>query len=119
MATIPWSTTPRHRRHPRGYLRGLGATCWARHRKSALAFTETHVLDAVLVDSPACEDAGGFLREFRRLTDARAASVSVFRSAGAHDLPHDPATASLALLKPVKLDALSRRSAPLRARPFH
>jgi len=99
------------------YLRGLGATVLgAGTAKSALAFTETHVLDAVLVDLrlPG-EDGWWFLREFRASRMPRAASVSVFAISGErHDLPHDPASGFAGhFLKPVKLDALVAALAPL------
>ena len=101
----------------REYLYSVGATVvGAGSAKAALAFAETHLLDAVLVDirMPG-EDGHWFLRNLRTSRTVRSAQVPVFAITGdRHDLPHDPASGFAGhFVKPVKLDALVAALAPL------
>jgi len=93
------------------YLHSVGATVLgAGSAKAALAFTESHVLDVVLVDlrMPG-EDGWWFLRQLRASRMPGAASVPVFAISGErHDAPEPGSGFAGYFLKPVDLDTLCR-----------
>ena len=101
----------------REYLHDIGATViGADSARAGLAFAETHVLDAILVDlhMPA-DDGHWFLRQLRGSRTVRTAQVPVFAVTGErHDLPGDRASGFAGyFLKPIDLDALVRTLAAL------
>jgi CheY-like chemotaxis protein len=91
------------------YLQSVGATVLgAGSAKAGLAFIETHLLDAVLVDLRMPGDDGRwFLRQVRSSATPGVASVPVFALSGdRHDEP-DPAGGFAGyFLKPVDVDTL-------------
>ena len=102
------------------YLHSVGAiVLGAGSAKAALAFTETHVLDVVLVDlrMPG-EDGWWFLRQIRASRMPGAATVPVFAISGErHDRPDPQSGFAGYFLKPVNLDTLIAALAPLPRRP--
>lgn len=104
----------------REYLIGFGASViGAGNAKAALAVTETHVLDAVLVDLRMPGENGWWsLRELRS-SRTPSANAAVFAVSGErHDRP-DPASGFAGyFVKPVDLDALVSTLAGLPRRPI-
>jgi len=99
----------------REYFTGFGATVvGAGNAKAALAVTETHVLDAVLVDLRMPGENGRWLLRELRSSRTPSANAPVFAVSGErHDQP-DPARGFAGyFVKPVDLDALLAVLAPL------
>src|SRR5437867_30275 len=98
------------------YLTACGATVvGAGSAKAALALTETHVLDAAVVDlrMPG-EDGRWFLRELRA-SRTPSANAPVFAVTGEPDDRPDPASGFAGyFIKPVDLDALVATLAAVR-----
>ena len=100
----------------REFLAGVGATVvGADGAKAALAFAQTHVLDAVLVDirMPG-EDGYWFLQHLRAARGRSVAQMPVFAISGErHDAPPPDSGFAGHFLKPVNLDALVETLSPL------
>ena len=100
----------------REYLDAAGATVvGAAGAKAALAFAQTHALDAVLVDirMPG-EDGHWFLRTLRASRVLGVAQMPVFAISGErHDAPPSDSSFAGYFLKPVDLDVLVATLSPL------
>jgi len=93
----------------REYLHDVGATViGADSARAGLAVTETHLLDAVLINlrMPG-EDGRWFLRQLRASSVRDATTIPVFAVSGErHDLPGPEMGFAGHFLKPINLDTL-------------